>query len=320
MSASLDLVISAVARIPGQTEPIEPVLTSINDDLGAARESLEGLLAKKVDTVPRSVGTEQDPEPGRPPPAAARAQPALASRPMRRRRTIHPRPLAAPAPAPAQQTGGGLPPCPGQPVTRWWLALVAAAVAAILGVGAIVSGPGPSGPAASHCMTGRGPTRAGAGRAHPGRVPGSRRALLDLLSRRLDASDPQVELLVTRPDGSASLLVRVTSLELGLGRVTPRELPALKPLTDRLVRSDRRVALLRPAAPVSLGGLPGYRYLYTFPDAATGQPTAHLHYFPLPGTNDAGAGLQVARATRLRSISSQLAPVAVTFRASTASH
>jgi len=71
----------------------------------------------------------------------------------------------------------------------------------------------------------------------------------------LDASDPQVELLVTRPDGSASLLVRVTSLELGLGRVTPRELPALKPLTDRLVRSDRRVALLRPAAPVSLGGL-----------------------------------------------------------------
>lgn len=47
ISRSLGAVIGVVAAIPEKTEPIAPVLSSINADLGIARGVLEGLLAKK---------------------------------------------------------------------------------------------------------------------------------------------------------------------------------------------------------------------------------------------------------------------------------
>jgi hypothetical protein len=48
ISSSLHAVISSVGLIPGRTAPLRPVLTSINHDLGVARDVLEDLLAKKL--------------------------------------------------------------------------------------------------------------------------------------------------------------------------------------------------------------------------------------------------------------------------------
>ena len=84
----------------------------------------------------------------------------------------------------------------------------------------------------------------------------------------------RVPLLVARGE-AASLLVRVTSVGLD---VTPETLPEVRELTDSLVRADRRVELLEEPSQVSLGGVPGFRYLYTF-EADTGTRGAHVHYF-----------------------------------------
>ncbi|MHB8657132.1 MAG: hypothetical protein ACYC91_04135 [Solirubrobacteraceae bacterium] len=56
VSSSLSAVIGAVGSIPEKTEPITPMLTSINRDLGIAQGVLEGLLARKL-------GPPQEPSP-----------------------------------------------------------------------------------------------------------------------------------------------------------------------------------------------------------------------------------------------------------------
>jgi uncharacterized protein YoxC len=47
VSATLNKVIGGVSGIVDQTQPIAPVLTEINKDLGSVKGALEGLLAKK---------------------------------------------------------------------------------------------------------------------------------------------------------------------------------------------------------------------------------------------------------------------------------
>lgn len=61
VSAGLNVVISAVAQIPPATEPVESALTSINHDLGAARDLLEGLLIKKLGALPGEPPAETSP-------------------------------------------------------------------------------------------------------------------------------------------------------------------------------------------------------------------------------------------------------------------
>lgn len=63
VSAGLNVVISAVGQIPGATEPVEGALTSINRDLGAARDVLEGLLIKKLGALPEQPRAEPTAEP-----------------------------------------------------------------------------------------------------------------------------------------------------------------------------------------------------------------------------------------------------------------
>ncbi|MGI8429120.1 MAG: hypothetical protein ACR2OB_07415, partial [Solirubrobacteraceae bacterium] len=60
-SSGLDLVISAVSQIPGRTDPVAPVLKAINTDLGIARGVLEGLLVKKLGSLPDREGTLRHP-------------------------------------------------------------------------------------------------------------------------------------------------------------------------------------------------------------------------------------------------------------------
>jgi hypothetical protein len=96
---------------------------------------------------------------------------------------------------------------------------------------------------------------------------------------RLTSSDPQVPLVVA--NGPHSLLVRVVDLPTPVGA---RELPAARPLTDKLVLNDTSVKLAGDPTPISLSGLPGYRYVYTFADQGTGLEGAHAHLFLFSGT------------------------------------
>lgn len=93
--------------------------------------------------------------------------------------------------------------------------------------------------------------------------------------RRVDSADPAVVLLAEGDD--ASMLVRMADLGVEVGN-----LDTAKEVSDDLVRAGQPT-LLRPPKQVTLGGLPGYLYLYTFPDAATGQRGAHAHYFLFRG-------------------------------------
>lgn len=89
--------------------------------------------------------------------------------------------------------------------------------------------------------------------------------------------DPSVRLVV---EASAldSLLVRVVTLE---KPVTAANLGDIKSVTDAIV-SGTDVKILQQRS-ITLNGLPGYYYLYTFKDAGTGQEGVHAHYFIFQG-------------------------------------
>ncbi len=96
---------------------------------------------------------------------------------------------------------------------------------------------------------------------------------------RLDSGDAQVPLLVA--DGSHSFMVRVLDLPTQVG---PSELPAAKPFTDQIVMSNGSVKLIAHPEQITLAGLPGYFYFYSFTDPATGATGAHSHFFLFKGT------------------------------------
>jgi hypothetical protein len=97
--------------------------------------------------------------------------------------------------------------------------------------------------------------------------------------KRLQTSGSQAALLVSGPAG-ASFLVSKLGLRTA---VTTGNLAAAKPLTDHVVNSGKDVKYLKAPQAVSLGGLPGILYIYTFTDRANGQQGAHAHYFLFDG-------------------------------------
>lgn len=129
---------------------------------------------------------------------------------------------------------------------------------------------------------------------------------------RLVASpDPDVRLLAEGDDGS-SMLVRMGDIGIEVG---PGSLKAARRLTDKLVRAAGHVKLLRSPKRVSLGGLPGYLYLYTFRDAATGQRAAHAHYFLFRGQTLFTIVFQTVPAQRLTPLAPLFDRIGETLRA-----
>jgi len=128
--------------------------------------------------------------------------------------------------------------------------------------------------------------------------------------RRLAAPDPEVRLLA-EGDGS-SMLVRMTDLKIEIG---PESLDIAKKLTDKLVQSAGQAKLLRRPEQVTLGGLPGYLYLYTFRDAATGERGAHAHYFLFRGQTLITIVFQTAPAERLIALAPLFDRIGETLRA-----
>jgi hypothetical protein len=93
--------------------------------------------------------------------------------------------------------------------------------------------------------------------------------------RRLPSNDPQVRLLAAAGP-STSVLVRATRTEIvGVKRET---LPILRGFTDPLIAADERAKQLSAPEAISLGGLLGYRYRYTY-RGQNGSTGAHVHYF-----------------------------------------
>ncbi len=128
---------------------------------------------------------------------------------------------------------------------------------------------------------------------------------------RVRPSDPEVRLLVAADD-STSLLMRVAPIGLE-AQVTPGTLPLVRPLTDRLVGAGERVRLLAAPRTVVLGGLPGYRYRYTF-SSVGGHRGAHLHYFLFKEKRMIQLVFQALPSDRLPELSGVFERIAATFR------
>jgi hypothetical protein len=126
---------------------------------------------------------------------------------------------------------------------------------------------------------------------------------------RVPDADPRVALLAAK--GSAySFQVRVLELQAPIG---PAQLPAAKQLTDQIVSSNKAVKLLTQQQ-ITLGGLPGYFYFYTFTDPASGQTGAHSHFFLFKGSTMITLVFQALPAEAFRGGSATFDQIANSFQ------
>lgn len=132
--------------------------------------------------------------------------------------------------------------------------------------------------------------------------------------QRLPDPDPQIALLAADRDRSLALLVRVTALGLPNRRVTLAELPAFRPLADRLITSDPRVRLLLPPAEVEIHGLVGYAYVYVERATPAAAPDAHIHYLLFDGARLVALVFQLSHPAQLHALAPALARIAGTLR------
>lgn len=130
--------------------------------------------------------------------------------------------------------------------------------------------------------------------------------------RRLaPASNESGVVLLAQSTNGASLLVRKTPIG---AAVTLTNLGAARKLTDSVVFSDKSAKLLNPPQAVTLGGLPGYLYLYTFQDP-TGIGGAHAHYFLFDGTTMITLVFQAMPANSIVAMAPLFDRIAKTFHA-----
>lgn len=124
------------------------------------------------------------------------------------------------------------------------------------------------------------------------------------------AKDQAVRLVASAPDESASLSVSVRKVD--LEPVTDATLPIVRPLTDDLLRADTRIGTLTEPSAVRVGGLPGYRYSYTYRTGRGGQG-AHIHYFLFKDKRVIQLVLQAQPAARLSALTPTFDRIAGTF-------
>jgi hypothetical protein len=91
------------------------------------------------------------------------------------------------------------------------------------------------------------------------------------------AKDQAVRVLASSRDASAGLSVSVRKSGI-TAPVTLRNLGVVRSLTDDLLRGDDRITAMADPVAVTVGGLPGYRYRYTYTTADKTEG-AHDHYF-----------------------------------------
>ena len=126
--------------------------------------------------------------------------------------------------------------------------------------------------------------------------------------KRYPTASPYV-LLVEGPNG-ASYEVAKTAIS---APVDAANLSAALKLTNRIVKTGFDVKLLRQPEEVSIGGLPGLLYLYTFKDASTGEEGAHAHYFLFDGKTMITLVFQSLPSQNLTSLAPTFDRIAQTF-------
>jgi hypothetical protein len=121
--------------------------------------------------------------------------------------------------------------------------------------------------------------------------------------------DPGVQFLVG-PDDADFVLVRVIApLPVCIG---PGQTQAMKQITDGLLL-NQKVEILREAQ-VSLAGLPGWEYVYSFADSVTKGTGVHIHVFLFQGNRLHTLVLQVLPQTRLHDLAPTFDQVLARFR------
>jgi hypothetical protein len=97
---------------------------------------------------------------------------------------------------------------------------------------------------------------------------------------RLQSTDPSVVLVVSEKppeqNTGGSILARTITLANPVGQ---DQLAEAKKITDEIVTKGPGVELKFEPKAITQGGLPGWLYLYTFADQASGQRGVHSHYF-----------------------------------------
>jgi hypothetical protein len=128
--------------------------------------------------------------------------------------------------------------------------------------------------------------------------------------RRVPSTDAQVRLLVAAGP-SQSLLIRVTRSQ--LENIKRETLPVVRQFTDPLIAADQRTKQLATPEAISLGGLLGYRYRYTYTgdDGSTG---AHVHYFLFKRDKMIQLVFQAVPATSLPKVEPTFERIASTLR------
>ncbi len=126
------------------------------------------------------------------------------------------------------------------------------------------------------------------------------------------AKDQAVRFVASSPDASAAVSVSVRKTE--LEPVTADSLPIVRPLTDDLLRQDPRIGSLPEPVPLTLDGLPGYRYTYTYRREGGGDG-AHVHYFLFKPDRLVQLVLQAVPASKLAALAPTFDRIAASFRA-----
>ena len=86
----------------------------------------------------------------------------------------------------------------------------------------------------------------------------------------------------------------------------------MRKFTDGLLAEDSRVRLLKEPDPVELGGVPGYRYRYTF--RSSSNAGAHDHYFLFKGRRMIQLVFETATKARLAELAPTFQRIAGTFK------
>jgi hypothetical protein len=136
---------------------------------------------------------------------------------------------------------------------------------------------------------------------------------------RVHSPDPDVRLVAAKaPSTTAadaptiSLRLRVSKAPPAFTGVTERTLARVRKLTDTLLTADQRTALLSTPDAISVGGLVGYRYRYTY-KTSDGKAGAHVHYFLFKGGKLIQLTFQAVPATTLSAVEPEFNRIAGTF-------
>jgi hypothetical protein len=128
---------------------------------------------------------------------------------------------------------------------------------------------------------------------------------------RRQSGDSTVRLVAASPDDSAALSVSVRSSGLS-DPVTDSTIGVVRPLTDDLLRADRRITKIGQPVGVRVSGLPGYRYQYTYRTAKGGHG-AHVHFFLFNGKFLIQIVLQAVPASKISALGTTFERIAGTF-------